>query len=265
MCIKHGSFCEYKNTSHQETQIAKKRLLDTEERLKAYEEFYGILQSKTVEEGLSILDRIRSGQDVRTVLRHLRDGDLLLQIALVPETRHRYSFPYSSEMPSFLLTSNNPYLQSRMYKLLGEPTAASSDSTTSIQASRMGDEAQYRAPYHAARLVEPLIDASRPSQWTLVPASDSFLRKLLRACFLHDYPTFNFFHKDYFLEDMAAGRHRFCSSLLVNATLSAACVSLVPLRSAKIANYILALSQQVEAPYRFLESSVLPVSVYGRG
>ena len=187
------------------------------------------MQSKSVEESKSILDRIRSGQDVRTVLRHLQDGDLLLQIALVPETWHRYSFPYHSEMPSFLLNDSNPYLQSRMYKLVSGSTETTKGANTNLQAARVGDEALYRAPYHAARLVEPRIDAARPSRWTLVPASDSFLRELLRAYFLHEYPAFMLFHKDYFLEDMSAGLNRFCSSLLVNAILAAACVRSISL------------------------------------
>ena len=187
------------------------------------------MQSKSFEESKSILDRIRSGQDVRTVLCHLQDGDLLLQIALVPENRHRYSFPYHSGMPSFLLNNSNPYLQSRMYKLVGESTETTRDTNTNLQAARVGDEALYRAPYHAARLVEPRIDAARPSRWTLVPASDSFLRELLRAYFLHEYSASMFFHKDYFLEDMSAGRNRFRSSLLVNAVLAAACVCLINL------------------------------------
>lgn len=249
MCIKHGGLCEYTVTNSQENKIIKRQLIDTKERLQAHEELYSILQTKPAEETKTILDRIRTGQDVRTVLRHLRDGDLLLQIALVPETQHRYSFPYRFGMPSFLLNHTNPYLQSRIYKTVGDPSATSSDSANSLGASRVGNDAQYRAPYHAAKLIDPRLDAVKPSQWTLVPASDTFLKDLLRAFFLHEYPMFPFFHKDRFLEDMSAGRHRFCSSLLVNATLAAACVGLVILRLARIANCILALIRQTGKPH----------------
>ncbi|KAM0561599.1 hypothetical protein ACHAPJ_002767 [Fusarium lateritium] len=222
-CVRRRVPCEYPTTDGQNSRAIKKKLTDMEERLQAHEELYSIMQTKTEEESLSILNRIRSGQDVRSVLRHLQDGDLLLQVALVPETWHRYKFPYHPEMPAFLLNSRNQYLQSRIYKLVSEPEPASTDPHARLQAARVGDEAHYRAPYYAARIVEPRVDAARPSHWTLVPASDSLLKELLRLYFLHEYPTFSFFHKDYFLEDMAAGRKRFCSSMLVNSIFAAAC------------------------------------------
>ncbi|EWG42844.1 hypothetical protein FVEG_04560 [Fusarium verticillioides 7600] len=101
--------------------------------------------------------------------------------------------------------------------------AAARNSNGGSNAGAVEHEAQYRAPYHAAKLIEPRIDALRPSQWTLVPASENLLRELLNMYFLYEYPTFTFFHKDHFLDDMAAGRENFCSSYLVNAILAAAC------------------------------------------
>ncbi|KAF5571266.1 C6 transcription factor [Fusarium phyllophilum] len=222
VCVKRGLLCEYSPTENQSNKVIRRKLTDIEKRLHAHEELYSILQNRTEEESLSIIRRIKSGQDVRTVLRHLQDGDLLLQVALVPQTWHRYSFPFSPEMPHFLRRENNPYLNSRIYEMLKEDAAASS-SNDGLNAGRVGHEAQYKAPYHAAKLIEPRIDSLRPSQWTLVPASENLLRELLMMHFLHEYPTFTFFHKDYFLDDMAAGRENFCSSYLVNAVLAGAC------------------------------------------
>ncbi|KAF4441725.1 C6 transcription factor [Fusarium acutatum] len=178
--------------------------------------------NKSEEESLSIIRRIKSSQDVRTVLRHLQDGNLLLQVALVPQTWHRYSFPFSPEMPHFLRGENNPYFQSRIYEMVNEDAAAS-NSNAGLNAGTVGHEAQYRALYHAAKLIEPRIDTLRPSQWTLVPASENLLRELLKMYFLYEYPTFAFSHKDHFLDNIAAGREKFCSSYLVNAVLAAAC------------------------------------------
>ncbi|KAH7177414.1 hypothetical protein DER46DRAFT_632504 [Fusarium sp. MPI-SDFR-AT-0072] len=203
VCVKRGLLCKYSPTENQNNKVIGRKLTDIEERPQAHEELYSII----------------SGQDVRTVLRHLQDGDLLLQIALVPQTWHRYSFPLSPEMPHFLRGENNPYLKSRIYEMVNEDATASNPNAV-LDAGTVGHEAQYRAPYNAAELIEPRIDILRPSQWTLVPASENLLRELLKMYLLHEYPTFAFFHKDHFLDDMAAGRENFCSSYLVNAVLA---------------------------------------------
>ncbi|KAG5802723.1 hypothetical protein H9Q74_008189 [Fusarium xylarioides] len=86
VCVKRGLLCQYSPTENQSSKVIKRKLTDIEERLHAHEELYSIMQNRTEEESLSIIRRIKSGQDVRTVLRHLQDGDLLLQVALVPQT-----------------------------------------------------------------------------------------------------------------------------------------------------------------------------------
>ena len=83
----------------------------------------------------------------------------------------------------------------------------------------------YDTPYHTVQMVDPRLDAVEPSKWTAVSSDDVLLRKLLETYFIYEYPPFPFFHKDYFLDDMATGRTRFCSSVLVNCVLAAACVS----------------------------------------
>ncbi|KAF5625839.1 n-terminal fungal transcription regulatory domain protein [Fusarium tjaetaba] len=213
VCVKRGLLCEYSPTENQSSKVIKRKLTDIEERLQAHEELYSIMQSKSEEECLSIIRRIKSVQDVRTVLRHLQDGDLLLQIAHVPQTWHQYSFPFSPEMPHFLRGENNPYLEYRIYEMVNEDAAAG-NSNAGLNAMRVGFEAQYRAPYHAATLIEPRIDALRPSQWTQVPVNDNLLCQLLKMYFMRVYPTSAFFHNDYFLDDMAADREKFCSSYL---------------------------------------------------
>ncbi|KAH7161823.1 hypothetical protein EDB81DRAFT_683887 [Dactylonectria macrodidyma] len=222
-CARWKTNCDYVGEGNDHPRTVKKQLLDTEDKLKAYQELFEILRTKSEDECLAILRRVRTGQDVQSILRHLQDGDLQLQVALSPETRHRYSFPLNSKMPAFLLRVNNPYLQSHMYRhtIGGADKIEANPSGSRVVVSDFED--QYQAPYHVARLIEPLLDSVKPSKWTSVPATDQLLRELLRVYFLHEYTQFPFFHKDYFLQDMAAGRKRFCSSLLVNAVLAAAC------------------------------------------
>jgi len=180
-----------------------------------------VLQSSREEDAYEILRRIRAGADVETLLRHIKDGDLLLQLSLVPESRFRYEFPYIKDMPSFLLRTDNPYLDSLIY----ECTLV--DSATMEQPAKpMDAQSPYLKPYHAAEIIDLRLDSVKPSTWTSISSNDGLMQKLLHAYFLYEYQWFTYFNKDLFLQDMVAGLHRFCSPLLVNALLAVACVSL---------------------------------------
>ncbi|KAJ4005520.1 hypothetical protein NW752_002354 [Fusarium irregulare] len=50
----------------------------------AYEDFYRMLQARPEEDFTDVLRLVRKGYDVKTMLRHIREADLLLQIALEP-------------------------------------------------------------------------------------------------------------------------------------------------------------------------------------
>lgn len=159
-------------------------------------------------------------------MQHLSTADLLLQVRLVPETRHRYEFPYSTQMPAYLQLPSNPFTQSLFYEWnerdSADPTSTRSLSNTSAN-ERYQD--QYLKPYHAATIVDTRIHDVVPSRWTNVKADDGFMRQLLHAYLLQEYDWFSFFVKDYFLDDMLSGSVNFCSRLLVNVVLAVGCVS----------------------------------------
>lgn len=186
---------------------------------------------------------LRQGTDPADVLRQMRDCNLLLQLAVVPETRRRYQFPYVTSMPIHLQTEDNPYLNSPLYETAFQGNgyeyaqASSSSSSSSLGRSRPPPppleprqlnryQNIYLQPYHAAEIVDPLIDYIQPSKWTLVSIDDHLMRTLIRAYILHEYPTFPVFHKDIFLQAMAQNDTRFCTPLLVNTLLAEACVSI---------------------------------------
>lgn len=211
--------------------MTKRKFADMEDRLQTLEELYEILRSKNETVAMDIFRRIRAGDDAGTILRYLKDGDLLLQISLVPESWYRYTFPYSDEIPSVLLQHhNNPYLESAIYKWSTErPETERRQSEPRDDVSDY--QTQYMVPYHAARLVDHRIDKSMPSKWTIVTSNEELLRELLNIYFLFEYSAHPFFNRDFFLDDLVSGRERFCSSLLVNVILAAACVSLaLPIR-----------------------------------
>ncbi|KAM0541612.1 hypothetical protein ACHAPJ_013159 [Fusarium lateritium] len=192
-----------------------------------HEELIGLLKNLPEKDAQDVLQRIRSGTNVRSVVNHVKTGDILLQMAVVPETRFRYEFPYRPE----LLREqdlNNPYLNSIIYEAASlYSNDNSSEHTASHLLVNLGLEEHkslYLKPFHAAQVVEPLLSDVKISSWTNVCDDDELMRDLLNVLFRCEYHFTAAFHKDLFLEDMATRRKDFCSSLLVNTLLAYACV-----------------------------------------
>ncbi|RYO09559.1 hypothetical protein AA0119_g978 [Alternaria tenuissima] len=166
------------------------------------------------------LGLLRRGTDVHAVLRFLEYGSLRLQLMLVPDTTYQFTLPYLADMMPLFDSTDNPYLTSRLYKALSHETAHHS---TEIQEHTY--HAIYHVPYPGARMYDPRMspESLRPSRWTPISHDDVFLIRLLEDYFLYEYPLWPCFHKDHFLDDMATGRNDYCSPLLVNAILTAAC------------------------------------------
>ena len=164
-------------------------------------------------------------------MRHINAGDILLQLHVTPETRYRYVFPYRTQMPTSLQSPNNPYLNSLVYEMTF--MASTSEQQALPSSADETYRAQYLRPIFAAEIVDPRLDAIKPSMWTNVSTNDDLMRAILRAYFLHEYDYLPIFHKDHFLDDMAQGSNRFCSPLLVNAVLALGCVSV------SISNFLL--------------------------
>lgn len=197
-----------------------------------------MLQTRPETEVGEIVRRIRQGHSASSVIRFIRDGDLLTQLSLAPESWFRHSLPLIKEMPSVLQQYTNLYLKSLLYQGVynAPPTARI-----------RGSEAPYFVPYNAAELVETRLDSTQVSNWTSVSDDDGLLRDLLKSYFLLQYPMFPFFHKEYFLNDLLAGRQGFCSSLLVNAILAAACVSAHFRVSSQSTSHTFAFSRGIES------------------
>ena len=204
------------------SQALKRKFSELQTRKSAYKEVFDLLCSRSAEEAANLLLRIRAGADIERILQHIRNGDLLLQLALIPESRTRYEFPSNQKMPDSLYQGiHNPYFNSIIYQLtLPEESRSHRQKHAAVDDSRLS---LYLKPYHAAELVEPRLSGAKISQWTLVPTDESLLHQLMHQYFLHQYPFWPFFHKDHFLEDLRIGRRRFCSSLLVNVILADAC------------------------------------------
>jgi len=200
------------------------------------------------QDAAEILRRLRAGMDAAAIVNHVKDGDLLMQLSLAPETRRRYEFPYVPEMPHHLFIADNLYLDSLLYQAALSLPSTPSGALTGIgmvQAVNSPDHVpgdtnspdnsgrakyatehhiSYYMPYHTGQMAEPLVGKVTTTPWTRVISDDQLLRRLICYYFYYPHPCGPFVHKDLFLEDMAARQTSFCSPLLVNAMLSIASV-----------------------------------------
>ncbi|KAF2096473.1 nitrate assimilation regulatory protein nirA [Rhizodiscina lignyota] len=178
------------------------------------------LQTRKDADAVAIFRKIRQGENIESIVRHIGAGDLLLQLQVTPETRYRYEFPYSPHVPISMSTPNNPYLNTLIYEATFPTSNPGGTSNPFFNAQY---RPQYLKPFLAARIVDSRLDSVKPSNWTSVSTDDDLMRTLLRLYFLYEHQWLTSFHKDHFLDDMLSGSKRFCSSLLVNVVLAHAC------------------------------------------
>ncbi|KAJ4244801.1 hypothetical protein NW762_014379 [Fusarium torreyae] len=227
-CLQRRIPCHYvTKPGETRSQALNRHPNDSDHRPTIHEELIGLLKNLPDQDAQDVLQRIRSGTNLGSVLNHVRTGDILLQMAVVPETRFRYEFPYRPEMLKEH-DVNSPYLNSIIYEAASlYSNVSSSDHTASHLLVDLGPKEHkslYLKPFHAAQVVEPLLSDAKISVWTNVCDDDELMRDLLNVLFRCEYHFTAAFHKDFFLEDMAARRKDFCSSLLVNTLLAYACV-----------------------------------------
>lgn len=226
-------------------EALKKAYAELSQEKAQYEGIYKFIQTRPRAEADEIFRRIRAGVDVGSLLRFIEDGDLVAQAVLKPDSRRRrYEFPYHSEMPIYLFSSNNPYLDSLLFQsTFSQPITADSehqvlnDSASDRQmhttrkqpaTDAINDNIMYLMPYSTAQMIEPTIEKITAEPWTRVISDNKLLRRLVCSYFQFPHACGSFVHKDLFLEDMVACRNDFCSPLLVNAMLSIASVRTRP-------------------------------------
>ncbi|OAQ76307.1 C6 transcription factor [Purpureocillium lilacinum] len=224
-CIHRGLHCQYVSATASETnsEALKRKVTEMQQRIEDHERLYAALRTMSEQDSRAVLDKLRLGADVSTVLRQIKEGDLLLQLSLVPESRRRYEFPYSSTMPAYLQTPDNPYLRSPVYGITIDDRFVPGPSPSLQPDDRLSHcRGVYVQPYHSATIIDDRLSEVELSRWTSVTADNRLMRKMLHAYLLHEYPTFPALHKDIFLQAAIDNDKRFCSPLLVNALLAEA-------------------------------------------
>ncbi|KAL7793630.1 hypothetical protein V8C37DRAFT_378517 [Trichoderma ceciliae] len=230
-CIQRQVDCHWTTQPGETTSQALKRgYHNLRQRTSVHEELFELLKNLSDQEAQYVFQRIRSGADITTILNHVKAGNLLLQMAVLPETRFRYEFPYRSEMPADYL-ANNPYMDSMIYGAASLYSANQIPNRSGHIASGLADDlgsdeyqSLYLKPFHAAQVIDPRLTNAKISSWTTVCSDDVLMRDLLGVFLRCEYHFTAAFQKDYFLDDMEAQHKDFCSSLLVNIILAYSCV-----------------------------------------
>ena len=228
--------CEYKTLPTETHLTAQKRQLsDLRAKCDVYEDLIRILRNRDIQDADAVLQQVRAGEDVASIVKSLHAGDLLIQLSQQPPDRPRYEFPYRPEWPSSLLdeATSGSYLGSVLYQTVVAQAAARQSPPSADPEVTQGEINEvYLFPYHSVTLVDQRLDSADVAQWTRVSSDNAMLQRLLKIYFIHEHPFHPFFHKDLFLDALSAGNQRpqrsqrFCSSLLVNAILAAAWVGL---------------------------------------
>lgn len=166
----------------------RKRAADPE----LYAELFNLLKAMGDSESLEVLDRVRQGDDISDIVRQVKDGNLLLQLSLIPEVRRHYEFPYLPGFPSFLKDRPNPYLEALFYDTAtigATPSGTNLQGNIPVASVDCAEQAPYLTPYSAAEIVDPNLWNVTTNKWTSVIHDDQLLRKLLHSYFLNQYPT----------------------------------------------------------------------------
>ncbi|KAL6697014.1 hypothetical protein J3F84DRAFT_371912 [Trichoderma pleuroticola] len=225
-CSQKGIDCHYTSANATETNsgVLKRKFQEVKQKTSDYEELYNALRKMPPDDSRAIFLLIRRGVNIKTVMRQIREGSLLLQLSLTPETQRRYEFPFVTTMPAALQTGDNLYLRSLIFEATfhDENQQQLNVPLHQVHSGSGSPRYIYTQPYHSAEIVNTRLSSVNISRWTAVTADNELMRALLHAYFLHEYSSYTIFQKDIFIQALANGDERFCSSLLVNAVLAQA-------------------------------------------
>ncbi|QIX02099.1 hypothetical protein AMS68_007616 [Peltaster fructicola] len=214
--------CVYETiASETHGKAVKRKHTELEARHREYEDFIKLLHTAPETEVATLLQQLRAGATIDTLLTRMQSAELLTQLSLVPETRYRYVLPVTATMPALLDNPLNPYINTLVYELTLNQLKQGEDVQDDPTEQTL-EHQPFLTPYHAARVLAPNLRSTRASMWTSITSNDALVHHLLELYFLHEYPMVSCLHVDLFLADMKSGRREYCSPLLVNAVLASA-------------------------------------------
>ncbi|KAM3541029.1 hypothetical protein ARSEF1564_006069 [Beauveria bassiana] len=223
-CRKHKTkrrfSCHYATRPGEtESQALRRGHRELRDRAREHEEVVALLRSLPEQDAQGVFQRIRAGTGLGTILRQVRAGDALLQMAVPPETSFRYSFPYLESVFYETASARRPRNEEPSQALGGDgdggarqPLARvrqqrSKDNDSSAAANHNAEnDGVYLSPLHAERVLEPRLTGVQIAPLMRVCDDEPLMRDLLEMSLRCEYQSKSAFHKDYFFQDLVAGR-----------------------------------------------------------
>ncbi|KAI1871490.1 uncharacterized protein JN550_004484 [Neoarthrinium moseri] len=185
-----------------------------------------MLKSRPEPEAVVILQRLRNGDDVGSLVSLIKAGDLMTELKT-----SKNSSP-NSELSQPLQSMLNLHHPNAYPPLppLGDPRAELGQREKNIfRVSPDDEELLSREDIENARSLEQpravfddRLKRVVAARWTKVTENDNVVINLISLYLSWDHTTLRTLDEDYFLDDLSAGGSEYCSPLLVNAMLCAA-------------------------------------------
>ncbi|EUC36282.1 hypothetical protein COCVIDRAFT_111061 [Bipolaris victoriae FI3] len=141
-CTKRSTSCHYATRSAETQGQALKRKYDAlHAENEAYSELFNLIKTRPDDESLEILRRIKTGTDVKDVLRRIKEADLLMQLNPSnpePDVKHQYTLPLVSGIPAHLLNPDPEYYHALS---AAEPATAVAAAATGAEQSKAASSA----------------------------------------------------------------------------------------------------------------------------
>lgn len=247
-CTLRGTECEYDiapNTTRYTS--LKRRHQNLEEEHVELLQLYDMLRFRPESDAIAILNRIRAGTDLQSILAFVKEGDLLVQArtnttdtyaSVLPPARSRYEAQLNVHHPNAypaLPPLDDPAadLGDKRKSILDLPPQDHPHATKEeIENARQVPSAirAYDCTYQPRFIHKPRAHSDerlcrvQARRWTRVACEDATLANLIALYLSWEHSTFRIFDEDYFLDQLVEGSTDYCSSLLVNAICAAATV-----------------------------------------
>ncbi|KJZ73898.1 hypothetical protein HIM_06791 [Hirsutella minnesotensis 3608] len=225
-CARTSRSCVYSTEPSESRGAAlKRKYADIEGRLSEYEQIFNQLKTQPLQGARKILLLIRSGENVSSILGEDKQEDLPLQANLSTQDIGPSSHHIRPRGRRVFQAVNDPYEGPFPANMSKAETYAYSESlrpSNPHPAPILRLEYARDAPYYTAHVVDPRLRRICASSWTAVTDDDELVARLLGLYLQWEFPLFQFFQKDLFLDDLVSEQKRFCSPLLVNAILASA-------------------------------------------
>ncbi|KAF2149167.1 hypothetical protein K461DRAFT_42174 [Myriangium duriaei CBS 260.36] len=198
------------------------------------------LAHRPISEANTILQRLRSGEEVASIISYVQNGDIAEQTHLggvhtilgALWSVHGPSGGWLNAQlghlfPPLTTDSTTKPRDKRMMIDHLVSTAPTVSSTTPDPAFLRNGRALFPVKVTSLRAIHPLVDRRLhridASTWTAVPVDSIVVINLIQIYLSWHHTYYRFFDERLFLDDLASGGYNFCSPLLVNAICAFAC------------------------------------------